>query len=176
MNVPRAYGQTWTFPPPAGDLGSDTWLMVGSGIDSENRIEIYSELGAPDLYNYIHALTLYSSESPPLINDFGVDDPGTGIGNFWADVTDNYYSVENVEIKINSTTYDMSYNGSYWIYQLPVNFEDYYTYQITNTTNSHGISIESPSSVKNHTFSYDNVAPSVVDWEYYNDIGPYGTF
>jgi hypothetical protein len=132
LNVPRVYGQTWTFPSPAGDIGSDTWLMVGSGIDSENRVEIYSEQGTPELYNYIHALTLYSSESPPVINNFGVDDPGTGIGNFWADVTDDFYSVDSVEIKINSTKQNMSYNGSYWIYQLPVSFEDYYTYHLSN--------------------------------------------
>ncbi|MHA2109814.1 MAG: hypothetical protein ACW99R_19075, partial [Candidatus Hodarchaeales archaeon] len=99
-----------------------------------------------------------------------------GIGNFWADVTDNYYSVESVEIKINSTTYDMSYNGSYWRYQIPVNYYDYYSYQITNATNSHGKSIVSPSSIKNHTFNFDSVAPSVDAWEYYDDIGPYGTF
>jgi hypothetical protein len=175
-NLPRAYGQTWTFPEPSYDIGSDTWMMVGSGIDSENRIEIFSELGTPDIYNYIHALTLYSSEAPPVITNFGVEDLGTGTGTFWADVTDNYYSVESVEVKINSTKYDMTYNGSYWRYQLPVTFEKYYTYQITNTTNSHEKSIESPSSIKNHTFNYDSIAPAVDEWEFYDDIGPYGTF
>ncbi|MHA2335422.1 MAG: hypothetical protein ACXAEU_25545, partial [Candidatus Hodarchaeales archaeon] len=115
---------------------------------------------------------------PPVINDFGVDDPGTGLPQFWANVTDVHSTVINVTLDLNGTTHDMSLNGSgYWIYQPPpVNFNDYYEYQIVNVSDSSGNYNSTGSVVKNVTFNIDNTSPDVDDWEYYDDQGPLGTF
>ncbi|MHA2275966.1 MAG: DUF2341 domain-containing protein, partial [Candidatus Kariarchaeaceae archaeon] len=119
---------------------------------------------------------LYSSPdiTPPVLNDFGLEDPGAGTGTFWADVTDDI-SVNNVTLEINSTTYNMIYNGSLWTYQLGVTFGDYFTYQIVNSSDTSGNFLSSPSSINNHTFNIDNTAPNVVDWIYDETIGYNGT-
>jgi hypothetical protein len=113
---------------------------------------------------------------PPVINDFGVDDPGTGLGKFWADITDSTSDIASVAIKINATEYGMSFNGTYWIYQKSVTFLKNYNYQIVNASDIWENYITSPSSIKNYTFNYDRVAPNVDDWEYDPDTGDYGTF
>ncbi|MHA2304865.1 MAG: DUF2341 domain-containing protein, partial [Candidatus Hodarchaeales archaeon] len=114
--------------------------------------------------------------TPPVINDFGAEDLGTGIGKFWADVTDSISSVKSVKIKINSTEYEMSYNGSYWIYLKSVNYGDSYEYQISNATDLRDNFITTPSNLKLSTFTEDTTTPNVDDWEYFPDEGQYGTF
>jgi len=113
---------------------------------------------------------------PPIVNDFGVDDPGTGTATFWADIIDDTSMVVSSTIRIDSSEYPMSYNGSYWIYQTPVNYNQQYVYEIVNATDTLGNSLEFPSNDKNFTFNFDSITPTVIDWEYYSDIGPYGTF
>jgi hypothetical protein len=113
---------------------------------------------------------------PPVINDFGIYDPGTGTGTFWANITDLVSGVASVKIEINGSENTMSFNGSLWISQISPDFDDYYEYQIVNTTDNLGNFITSPSIVKNYTFNLDIIAPSVIDWEYYSDIGENGTF
>jgi hypothetical protein len=112
----------------------------------------------------------------PIIDDFGVDDPGNGNGVFWVKIHDLESSIENVEIKINGTSYSMSDNGTHWKYQVTPNFNDYYEYRVFNATDSWGNNLEFPTSVEFHTFNIDNLAPTIQDWEYYDDIGTYGTF
>jgi hypothetical protein len=115
--------------------------------------------------------------NPPVINDFGVNDPGTGTGGFWANVIDTGSGVANVTIRVNSLNYDMSYNGSLWTYQLPsFSFGDNFTYQIINSSDNIGYYLTSPSIEKTYTFDYDMLAPTVIDWEYYSNIGENGTF
>jgi hypothetical protein len=114
--------------------------------------------------------------TPPVINNFGVEDPGTGIGTFWANITDAHSGVDSALLKINGTEYSMSSNGTHWIKQLSVNFTGYYEYQIINASDIFGNYLTVPSSNKNYTFNFDTVAPDVLDWEYYDDTGPYGTF
>ncbi|MFX1248547.1 MAG: DUF2341 domain-containing protein, partial [Promethearchaeota archaeon] len=125
----------------------------------------------------IHVWNEVIDETPPVINDFGIDDSGTGTGRFWADVIDTGSGVANATIKVNGTNYSMSYNGSYWIYQLPsLSFEDYFSYQIVNSSDNNGNFLINPSNEEAYTFDYDILAPTVVDWEYYNTLELYGTF
>ncbi|MHA2332967.1 MAG: DUF2341 domain-containing protein, partial [Candidatus Hodarchaeales archaeon] len=119
--------------------------------------------------------TVYDA-TPPVVNDYGVDDPGTGIGNFWAVITDTASDVTSATIMINGTEYSLSNNGTHWIYQQSVNLTDYYTYQITNASDIYGNNLTATTSEKSYTFIQDSIAPTVVDWEYYAEQGPYGTF
>ncbi|MHA2202440.1 MAG: DUF2341 domain-containing protein, partial [Candidatus Hodarchaeales archaeon] len=169
LNLLREYGQDWTFPSPGYDIGSKSWMMVGSGIGPGNQIELYSETGTPDAYNYIHAVTIYSGESPPMINNFGVDETGTGIGEFWADIIDYTSSVENVTLKFNETEHSMSFNGTYWTSQQSVNYGGFYTYQIINASNGRDNYLVTPSEEKNNTFTVDKIAPNVLQWTYISE-------
>ncbi|MHA2248076.1 MAG: hypothetical protein ACXADY_24220, partial [Candidatus Hodarchaeales archaeon] len=104
----------------------------------------------------------------PVINDFGVDDPGTGYPQFWANVTDEYSPMANVTIKINETSNDMSLNGTgYWVYQASsLNFMGYYEYQISNASDIWGNYLATGSNVRNITLESDTVAPDVLQWTY----------
>jgi hypothetical protein len=102
-------------------------------------------------------------------------DLGTGTGTFWANVTDNI-AVNNVNLKINSSSYAMTFNGSLWTYQFGATFGGYYTYQISNASDFSNNFLTSASSVENYTFNIDNLAPSVVDWIYDETMGYNGTF
>jgi hypothetical protein len=164
-NIARQYSQSWSFS--SYDVGGDQWIMGGSGIDEENRIQIYAENLEQDVY--IHALTLYSDKTTPSINSFGFDDPGTGTVTFWADIIDQS-ATENVTLTVNGTDYQMSNNGTTWTKDLEVDWKGYYTYQITNISDISGNFMKTPSALKNHTFSYDNIDPSVIDWEYYQGL------
>ncbi|MHA2405097.1 MAG: LamG domain-containing protein, partial [Candidatus Kariarchaeaceae archaeon] len=127
-------------------------------------------------------------KTPPIINDFGTEDPGTGTGRFWTDVSDSISTVDSVVIKVNGTEYDMSFNGSKWIYLTSVAYGDTYEYQIANASgdtyeyqiaNASDVRenyITSPSSTKFASFTEDSVSPDVVDWEYFPEEGVYGTF
>ena len=168
-NIAREYGQTWTLPDY--DVGGDQWMMGGSGIDSENRIQIYAENLEQNVY--IHALTLFIDKSAPIIDTLGVDDPGTGTATFWANLTDQSV-VDNVTLTVNGTEYQMSNNGSFWTKDLTVKWQKYYTYQITNASDIFGNFLMTPSNEQNHSFTYDSVVPTIIDWEYYQ--GPDGTW
>ncbi|MHA2335271.1 MAG: DUF2341 domain-containing protein, partial [Candidatus Hodarchaeales archaeon] len=115
-------------------------------------------------------------QTPPTINDYGIEDLGTGTGMFWADITDTTSDVTSAKIEINSTEFSMSYNGTYWVYQIPVTWQGYYEYRIKNATDAIGNFITTATSIKGFTFDFDSVAPSVDDWEYYSNIGFLGTF
>ncbi|MHA2246256.1 MAG: DUF2341 domain-containing protein [Candidatus Hodarchaeales archaeon] len=116
-------------------------------------------------------------ETPPEILDFGVDDPGTGNGKFWVEITDDS-EIASVEVTINNTKYSMNYwNETNWYYDYFVeSFQGYYEYLITNASDTMGNYQATNSSLKYHTFDKDLVDPNVLDWEYYDTIGPYGTF
>ncbi|MHA2245218.1 MAG: DUF2341 domain-containing protein [Candidatus Hodarchaeales archaeon] len=100
---------------------------------------------------------------PPVINDFGVDDPGTGIGIFWADITDEVGEVSNVSFKVNSDEYTMNFNNTHWIYSLSVEYQGFYEYQIVNASDIYGNYLTNPSDIKNYIFSYDSIAPVVLE-------------
>ncbi|MFX0185408.1 MAG: DUF2341 domain-containing protein, partial [Candidatus Hodarchaeota archaeon] len=180
----------------SGDIESSNTVRIGSapwgsqrteGIIDEVRISTlkksgdwikveYSNQFSPSSSYFIDSPIFYDNSSP-VINNFGVDDPGTGTGRFWADVIDTGSGVANVTIKVNGLNYDMSYNGSYWIYQLPsFSFGDSFTYQIINSSDNNGNFLTNPSIENSYTFDYDTVAPTVVDWEFYSAIGENGTF
>ncbi|MHA2202688.1 MAG: DUF2341 domain-containing protein, partial [Candidatus Hodarchaeales archaeon] len=115
---------------------------------------------------------------PPIIHDFGVDDPGNGFPQFWANISDQKSNVESVTLSLNGTYHSMALNETgFWIYQPSlINFGDFFRYQIKNTTDSSGNYLTKGSAVRNITFNYDTVSPYVFDWEYYSDMGPFGTF
>ncbi|MHA2407038.1 MAG: DUF2341 domain-containing protein, partial [Candidatus Ranarchaeia archaeon] len=103
-------------------------------------------------------------ETPPEILNFGVDDLGTGNGKFWAELTDDTASVE---VTINNTKYTMSWNGTHWIYDFSVgSFQNYYEFLITNASDTFGNYRTTNSSIKNHSFNKDTVAPNVLQWSY----------
>ncbi len=128
---------------------------------------------ATEFNNQLNPLSFYSigmeehlpDTEPPIVLDFGVDDPGSGTVTFWANITD-VTSVDSAEVKINGTEYSMNFNTTHWIYQVSVEFGGYYEYQIVNASDSLGNYLTSPSSPKNHTFNLDSVSPNVLDWEY----------
>ncbi|MFX1283441.1 MAG: DUF2341 domain-containing protein [Promethearchaeota archaeon] len=102
----------------------------------------------------------------PTLNDFGVDDLGTGTGVFWAQVTDNLAGVSSVKLEVNGIPHLMSDNGTHWIHQETVDYLGYYEYQIINASDSVGNYLINPSIVRNYTFINDIVAPDVIDWKY----------
>jgi hypothetical protein len=168
-------------------IGWQEWTGGTDGIIDEIRLSDITR--SPDWItteynNHYDAASFYSigSESvydatPPVVNDNGVDDPGTGIGIFWAEISDTASDVTSATIKINGTEHSMSYDsGTRWVYQQSVNLTDYYTYQITNASDFYGNNLTTATSERSYTFIQDSIAPTVVDWEYYAEQGPYGTF
>ncbi|MFX0125373.1 MAG: DUF2341 domain-containing protein, partial [Candidatus Hodarchaeota archaeon] len=115
---------------------------------------------------------------PPVVHDVGVDDPGNGLPQFWANVSDDNSNVESVTLNLNQTLIDMILNETgFWVYQpSSINFNDFFSYQIHNSSDSSGNYLIEASAVKNITFNYDTVFPNVLDWEYYRHIGNFGTF
>ncbi|MFX1533203.1 MAG: LamG-like jellyroll fold domain-containing protein [Promethearchaeota archaeon] len=112
---------------------------------------------------------------PPEIVACGVDDPGNGQPVFWAQVTDDFSGVANVNITLNGTEYEMTINGSgYWIYQPPVvNFNDSFNYFVNSSDFEGRLT---GTTIKNVRFDKDTVTPIVDQWEYIPEIGTYGTF
>ncbi len=118
-----------------------------------------------------------TDETPPVINNFGVDDLGNGTGSFWADVTDLKSDVANVTLKMNNTKVNMTYNSTYWIYSVPVVYNGFYNYSISNASDIYGNCITNPSENQNHTFDKDIIAPRLIDAYYSHEINPpNGTF
>ncbi|MHA2332892.1 MAG: DUF2341 domain-containing protein [Candidatus Hodarchaeales archaeon] len=146
---------------------------VDRGIDYMNTV--YNNQYDSSSFYSVGSECVYD-ETPPVVKDYGVDDPGTGIGNFWAVISDTASDVISATIKINSTEHSMSNNGTHWIYQQSVNLTDYYTYQITNTSDVYGNNLTTATFERSYTFFQDSIAPTVVDWEYYAEQGLYGTF
>ncbi|MFX0151342.1 MAG: DUF2341 domain-containing protein, partial [Candidatus Hodarchaeota archaeon] len=149
---------------------------VSNNIHSENWIltEYNNQNDTTNFYSLSSEFSL--DVSPPIITGFGVEDLGTGIGKYWADITDSISDVSDAKITINGTEYDMSFNGSLWIYNASIIFGGYYEYQITNTSDVRGNFLTSASTVKQVTFINDYIAPNVDQWNFDDAIGPYGTF
>jgi hypothetical protein len=160
---------TWGTPGATGYVdGQIDEVRVSTDTKTADWIQIeYKNQDNPSNLITI-GLEVIFDENPPQINDFGVDDPGTGIGNFWADISDGS-GVENVEITINNTEYAMSNNGTHWVYQLSVNYQDYYQYLITNASDILGNYISSNSTTKGYTFDKDTKAPDVLEWVYISE-------
>ncbi|MHA2100680.1 MAG: LamG-like jellyroll fold domain-containing protein, partial [Candidatus Kariarchaeaceae archaeon] len=118
----------------------------------------------------------FTDYDAPIINNFGVEQTGTGQTTYWANITDYKGIVSSAKIEINGSIYDMSYNGTYWISQKNPNFNEYYLYRIINTTDSRGNFIIQPSVYQNITFNYDITTPEILDWIYDANIGNLGTF
>ncbi|PWI47618.1 hypothetical protein CEE45_10655 [Candidatus Heimdallarchaeota archaeon B3_Heim] len=112
--------------------------------------------------------------APPIINSFGVDDPGNGNPTLWANVTDHDTSVASVSLRVNTSDVIMTKNATgIWTYPLPsVVYGDYYTYQITNASDINGNYLKSSSTIQNNTFDYDSVVPTIEDApKYYQGVG-----
>ncbi|MHA1932197.1 MAG: LamG-like jellyroll fold domain-containing protein, partial [Promethearchaeota archaeon] len=108
---------------------------------------------------------------PPTLDDFGVDDLGTGTGAFWALMSDNLAGVATVTVKINETEYSMVDNGTHWVYEKAVEYQGFYEFQITNASDSVNNYLSAQSNVKNCTITNDNIAPDVVNRDYINAEG-----
>ncbi|MFX1282582.1 MAG: hypothetical protein ACFFB5_02970 [Promethearchaeota archaeon] len=120
--------------------------------------------------------TQINDVDPPLIIDHGVDDLGNGTGIFWADIRDDLSSVDTAYISINGTEHSMINNGSCWLFQTSVLFKKYYQFQITNSSDSNGNYIDSPSNPKYYSFDKDIVTPVIDTPVYCPTLGDNGTF
>ncbi|MFW9903504.1 MAG: DUF2341 domain-containing protein [Candidatus Thorarchaeota archaeon] len=116
--------------------------------------------------------------TPPIVHDFGVDDLGNGSAQFWANVSDTRSNVDSVILDLNGTLWNMTLNETdLWIYQpLSINYGDFFIYSIHNATDTSGNLLHEGSFLKNITFIYDIVSPTVLNCEYFSYIGFYGTF
>ncbi|UCG00869.1 MAG: DUF2341 domain-containing protein [Candidatus Heimdallarchaeota archaeon] len=142
------------------------------GILDEPRVSIVArslEWIKTEYQNQYDPVNFYSAGSevvfdtePPVVNDFGVEDLGTGIGEFWADISDSTSEVASAEIKINGNDYSMTFNGSYWIYQLQATYHENYVYQITNASDAFGNFLQFNTTERNYNFTNDIVAPNVL--------------
>lgn len=113
---------------------------------------------------------------PPIINNFGIDDSGDGNPIFWADVTDLDSSVSDVMLRYNQTYVLMTKNQSgLWTYHPDISYEEFYTYQIINASDVYG-NLATATVERNITLDKDNVNPTILDWEYFADMGSSGTF
>ncbi|MHA2276565.1 MAG: hypothetical protein ACXAC2_12390 [Candidatus Kariarchaeaceae archaeon] len=142
------------------------------------EIMVWSDYNGQLIDDIIFVDSLERDVTSPKLNDFGVDDSGTGSSQFWAIATDEKSPVTKVTISLNDTLFDMNLNASgFWVYQPPsMNFNDFYTYQIVNISDREGNFIITPSIKKNITFNYDSLVPQVLDWRYDSSVGQYGTF
>jgi hypothetical protein len=173
--ITAGYLHQWGFPVDNyGGILDEIRLTDDTKTDSWISTEFENQQNPSSFFTLGPEIVI--DKLPPVINDFGVDDQGTGTGKFWADVTDSTSDVASVTVEINGTEYGMSYNGTFWIYQMSVTYLANYNYQIVNASDNWENYITSPSSVKNHTFNLDNVSPIVDDWDYDPDTGEYGTF
>jgi hypothetical protein len=151
-------------------------VRVSDSVRSADWINIqYNNQYDPMSFHSVGTAIFYDL-NPPIINNFGIDDPGTGVGIFWADVSDEASTVVTVDIDINGSVSAMNYNGSHWIYQQSVILGELYEFQIANTSDSKGNYIFNPSSLKQDSFTNDKIAPTVDEWDYFDEIGVYGTF
>jgi hypothetical protein len=119
----------------------------------------------PSSFYSVGSEIIFDAE-PPIINDFGVDELGTGIGKFWVEISDDTSDVQSVKVTINETEYAMSSNGTHWIYPLDVEWQGYYEYLITNASDTFDNYILTNSSLKGYTFTFDAQAPDVLQWKY----------
>ena len=156
-------------------IGWNPWTGTTDGIVDEVRISSvtktadwikieYENQNAPDSLHSIGA-ELTFDKAPPQIDNFGVDDQGTGVGKFWVDISDDS-GVQNVELTVNNTKYSMIDNGTHWVYELAVSYLNYYEYLITNASDIFGNYRTTNSSLKNYSFNKDTVAPNVLQWIY----------
>ncbi len=145
-------------------LRSAEWLKT----EFENQKE-------PNSFYSVGPLS-YNDFTPPTLNNFGVDDQGTGTGKFWANITDNLAGVTSAFIRINETDYAMSNNGTLWICQPSIIYGSYYVYQIVNASDAIGYNLTTASSIQDYSFEYDVTAPMVDVWIYDPELGDYGTF
>ncbi|MHA1946204.1 MAG: DUF2341 domain-containing protein [Candidatus Hodarchaeales archaeon] len=143
---------------------SSNW--ISTSYSNQKDVSSFYSVGSATIYDL----------NPPVINSFGIDDPGTGMGIFWADVSDEESTVVTVDININGSISPMNYNGSHWIYQQSVILGELYEFQIANTSDSKGNYILNPSSINQNSFTNDKIPPTVDEWDFFDDIGVYGTF
>ncbi|MHA2296296.1 MAG: hypothetical protein ACXADA_09755 [Candidatus Hodarchaeales archaeon] len=120
-------------------------------------------------------IRVWDDSSPPVVNDFGMEDNGKGTGRFWAVIAD-VSGVTSAMVRINGIDNTMTNNGTHWIYQQAVVYQDYHVYQIVNSSDTIGNYLTAPTGEKSYLFSIDTVIPTVDAWEYDPDIGTLGTF
>ncbi|MHA2169982.1 MAG: DUF2341 domain-containing protein [Candidatus Kariarchaeaceae archaeon] len=113
--------------------------------------------------------------APPIVENFGIDDPGDGSPTVWANVTDSDSTVESVTVRFDGSDYSMSENGTgFWVYQpVGISYGENIDYQIINTSDTQGNYLKAGSSLKNNTFDHDTVFPSVIDWEYNTSLNEF---
>ncbi|MFW9992574.1 MAG: LamG-like jellyroll fold domain-containing protein [Candidatus Odinarchaeota archaeon] len=103
---------------------------------------------------------MWNDFDPPVVEDFGVDDSGTGTGMFWAIITD-ITGVSNATIKINGNEHQLSHNGTHWVYQPTVTYLAYFLYQIVNASDPLGNFMSVVTDERSYTFDHDIVFPVV---------------
>ncbi|MFX1505314.1 MAG: LamG-like jellyroll fold domain-containing protein [Promethearchaeota archaeon] len=144
-----------------------TWLR--SAFDNQEHPEANVLVVSPE--------QILNDSVPAEIVVVGVDDSGTGAAiTFWAQVVDDISGVEAVTLRLNGTDHAMTFNGSIWIYSQPINWGEYYTYQISNASDVSGNFIAEMTTEQQYTCTYDIIVPTIVAWEYDPEVGQYGAF
>ncbi|MHA2031747.1 MAG: DUF2341 domain-containing protein, partial [Candidatus Kariarchaeaceae archaeon] len=171
------------FPNDSGWLdGRLDEIRISNKIFSEGMIlgEYLNQLD-PIQYYSVGEEFLGDFQGPQIIS-FGVYDPGKGSVDYWANITDLLAEVNSTQIKITDVTnnitnyFDLTFNGTYWIYRdFPI-FTHNYTYQIVNGTDSKGNYLENPSLIESKVYNYDIEDPEILEVEYIANLGYLGTF
>ncbi|MHA2156789.1 MAG: hypothetical protein ACXABU_15710 [Candidatus Hodarchaeales archaeon] len=170
--IPNLTADSWNNVSVTDFFNSSTFTIRFKGTNESSD-------SSQDQWNIDTTLlhTWDNDETPPVIIEFGIDDPGAGTGVFWANITDTQSDVDQVTLKVNATQYSMNYNGSgFWIKQLSLEFNHFYEYYVENASDTAENYLTSSSEIKNHTCTFDSVSPGVDDWEYFTNAGYNGTF
>lgn len=171
-NLARKSGTSWVFT--RFDVSGNGWQMGGSGIDTQNQIEIWGEDTSSD--TFLDAVTLVVDKDPPNVGPIGLDETGTGLGTFWANIRDYETGVKNATIQINSSNYNLNYNGTHWVYQTTLEYNKSYVYRIQDTFDMRGNNLTLPSSVQSTTPIKDLVTPQVTEADFFDLLTTNGTF
>jgi hypothetical protein len=127
--------------------------------------------------NDMNWIAIGGDTEAPIFHDYGLENSGTGFARFWVNASDTLSGVASVTLNYNGSQVDMNINGSgYWIYDPVINYNEYISYQIVNTTDNAGNSLFNPTVQENITFNYDIVTPIINNFDYAPNSLTNGTF
>lgn len=162
------------------NTGNKITIKIGSsdgnyftGLIDEMRISTIARSAAwiqTEFLNQFDPNSFYSisteqtDNESPSITDFGVIYDQEDQLVFFATAIDEFTSVEMVTIAINGSLFSMAKNESgVWVYQyFPVNFGDYFIFQIVNASDFFGNYMSASSNELYYRFTFDFSPPQVI--------------
>lgn len=115
----------------------------------------------------------------PIVLDFNATESGDGSVTFWANVTDWDNSVDNVNITVNGIEYKMTFNDTSKLWEYindTANYGDYFTYLISNATDSVKNNMTEATQEQLITLTHDIITPNVDLIGFEDFKGSNGTF